>query len=165
MESFLTASLMSDWHGQIQATVSIHKDNACTGDQCQSLRRVGQAKRLCSWKSGQLLLFKAREYIAELRHWISDPKATSQLIDKERKGKERKGKERIDWLTSKLVSNNISADARQPLRGVRTSWHIKLMNSLLASFEAFSFATVNVLAAAYRKTKSNLFNDIAEFKQ
>jgi len=43
--------------------------------------------------------------------------------------------------TCRSVSSSISADARQPLSGVRTSWHMRLMNSDLASLAAFSRAT------------------------
>ena len=50
--------------------------------------------------------------------------------------------------TCRSVSKSISAEARQPLRGVRTSWHIRLMNSLLASLEDRSWATATALAAA-----------------
>eukprot|EP00955_Chlamydomonas_euryale_P082792 363764-Chlamydomonas_euryale.AAC.20 len=46
------------------------------------------------------------------------------------------------------VSSSISADARQPLSGVRTSWHMSDMKSLLASLDAFSRATVSARCAA-----------------
>lgn len=46
------------------------------------------------------------------------------------------------------VSSSISADARQPFSGVRTSWHIRLMNSLFASFAARSRMTTSARCAA-----------------
>ena len=51
-------------------------------------------------------------------------------------------------LTCSGVSSSISAEARHPLRGVLTSWHIRDMNSDLASLAAFSRATVRALWAA-----------------
>ena len=54
--------------------------------------------------------------------------------------------------SSRGVSRSISALARQPLSGVRTSWHMSDMNSLLASFAAFSFVTTSARCAACRCT-------------
>mmetsp|Transcript_18011 Transcript_18011/g.50349 ORF Transcript_18011/g.50349 Transcript_18011/m.50349 type:complete len:227 (-) Transcript_18011:757-1437(-) len=51
--------------------------------------------------------------------------------------------------SSSIVSSSISAEARQPLRGVRTSWHMRLINSLLASLAAFSRATDTARCAAW----------------
>lgn len=60
-------------------------------------------------------------------------------------------------LTCNSVSSSISALARQPLSGVRTSWHMRLMNSDLASLDAFSRATTSARCAACACAAANWF--------
>jgi hypothetical protein len=66
------------------------------------------------------------------------------------RGQSAIGARRGRRLTSRRVCSSISAEARQPLSGVRISWHSMPMNSLLAWFSAARAAASAVAAASWR---------------